>query len=227
MDGDGADEAGMADNLSASQLQAPDELHIHVNKENAEQPDMEFEMEKINREDAIWMRGDLEKKIKQFPNPNYNLFRTSTPFELFELFFIEEILNFLILESSKYALFKNMPDPKISLKEIKCFLIVLILSGYNELPGKKYFWDTEPDMKNILAAEILRRDNLFVIFCYLHCADHLNLNKKDKMSKLRALVGNLRNKFMKYFVPEPELNYILANNLYGVNPSGLVIRCGL
>ncbi|KAG5888639.1 hypothetical protein JTB14_021264 [Gonioctena quinquepunctata] len=52
-----------------SQNLAPAELHIHVNEENAEQPDMEFEMEKMNLKDAIWIRGDLRRKNKTISKP--------------------------------------------------------------------------------------------------------------------------------------------------------------
>ena len=203
------DAGGTADNLAASQLRAPAELQICVNDdmELDDQPEMAPEMQKIDPTDAIWVRGDLEEKIRQFPKPDYSAFSTSTPFELFELFFDQEVINFLVSESTRYALFKNMPDPQITPDEMKCFLVVLVLSGYNELPGKKYYWDSEPDMKNIMAVEMMRRDKFLTIFRYLHCADNLNIDKKDKMFKLRPLMDNLRGKFMTYFVLEPELNY--------------------
>jgi len=50
------------------------------------------------------------------------------------------------LETAKYAQALNCPDPKITIDEIKCFVGILIVSGYNVLPGKKFYWDKGNDV---------------------------------------------------------------------------------
>ena len=83
----------------------------------------------------------------------------------------------------------------------------MILSGYNNLPGKKCYWDKDGDMGNQLVIDAMRRDRFITIFCYFHCADNNNLDKSDKLAKLRPLIEAVQKKFIQYFVPEEELNY--------------------
>lgn len=47
------------------------------------------------------------------------------------------VIDFLIQESSKYALFLNCNDLNITPDEIRCFIAVLLVSEYNVLPGEK------------------------------------------------------------------------------------------
>jgi len=42
-----------------------------------------------------------------------------------------------VKETIRYALFVNCPDPNITNEEIRRFISILYLSGYNELPSKK------------------------------------------------------------------------------------------
>lgn len=39
----------------------------------------QLKMEKTNPADANWVTDDLDEKVKQFPEPDYNAFSTSTP----------------------------------------------------------------------------------------------------------------------------------------------------
>lgn len=50
----------------------------------------------------------------------------------------------------------NFPDPKVTLAELKCFIGILIVSVYNELPGKKYY-----DLKNLAISKAMKRDLFF------------------------------------------------------------------
>ena len=57
-------------------------------------------------------------------------------FSVFESIFGDDILSLMVTESRKYALFLNCPNPKITLEEMKVFIGILIVSGYNMVPGK-------------------------------------------------------------------------------------------
>jgi hypothetical protein len=55
-----------------------------------------------------------------------------------------------MLWNQKYALFKNKPDPRITVADLKCSIGILILSGYDVKLGKRFYWDSEDDMNNSL-----------------------------------------------------------------------------
>ncbi|XP_025192461.1 piggyBac transposable element-derived protein 2-like [Melanaphis sacchari] len=125
-----------------------------------------------------------------------------SPTHIFELFFDDEVIKLLITESLNYAVYRSFTNTNLSTDEIKCFIGILILSGYNTLPGRRFYWDSSPDMQNIIVRDCMRRDRFEEICRILHCADNSNINS-DKYYKLKPL----KNRFLKHFVPEQELNY--------------------
>lgn len=113
---------------------------------------------------------------------------------MFELFFDNEIINYLVDESQRYAQFINQPDPKISLDEMRCFLGVLLLTGYNELPSKRMYWDFKDDVKNEMVSKAMRRNRFLQIQRFLHCADNTKVTEGDTAWKIRPLMDNLKKK---------------------------------
>jgi len=61
-----------------------------------------------------------------------------SPAEVFETLFTDDILQLIVDECTRYAFYSNCADPRISKEEIKIFIAVLVLSGYNVLPGKRF-----------------------------------------------------------------------------------------
>lgn len=53
----------------------------------------------------------------------------------------------------------------------------------------------------------MKRDRFIEIMKFLHCADNLQLDPNDKMTKLRPFVNKLKRKFLEHFVPTPEISY--------------------
>jgi len=128
-----------------------------------------------------------------------------TPVEIFELFIDEDVISLFVTETKKYAFSKNENNMNVSAEEIKAFLGVLILSGYNVLPGKKFYWDTKPDMNNKLVSECIRRDRFLFICRYFHVGDNSNIHDGDRMFKLRPLIILLKK------------NFFLVNNRAALN----------
>lgn len=95
-----------------------------------------------------------------------------SPTHLFELFFDDEVIKLLITESLNYAVYRGFTNTNLSTDEIKCFVGILIMSGYNTLHGRRFYWDTSPDMQNIIVRDCMRRDRFEEICRILHCADY-------------------------------------------------------
>ncbi|KAJ8939688.1 hypothetical protein NQ318_011735 [Aromia moschata] len=127
--------------------------------------------------------------------------------DIFEEFLGDDVIGLLVEQSNKYALFCNQPHPNISKEEMKCAIGILIVTGYNELPGRDFYWDSKMDMKNSMVSDSMRRDRFRQIIKYLHCADNLQPHLQDKMWKLRPLMDLLKSKFIKNWIPEQDLDY--------------------
>uniref|UniRef100_A0A6P7FMG6 Uncharacterized protein LOC114330846 n=1 Tax=Diabrotica virgifera virgifera TaxID=50390 RepID=A0A6P7FMG6_DIAVI len=98
----------MVDNLPASQLRAPDELQVRNSNEK------DFAMEKIDATKVNWDKdGDLEATARPFPASSCEGYSNCTPFELFEKFIDDELIELLVTDSKRYAHFKNLADPKL------------------------------------------------------------------------------------------------------------------
>ncbi|POS81714.1 hypothetical protein EPUL_006555, partial [Erysiphe pulchra] len=110
-------------------------------------------------------------------------------------------------QTNLYALFKNSPNPYISKSDIKCVFAIFVLSGYNSLPGRRFYWDSQSDMHNALVCNAMRRNRFEQCLRFLHCADNNNEDSSDKMWKLRPLMNILKKHFQEHFVPVSNLSY--------------------
>ncbi|KAI4458697.1 transposase is4 [Holotrichia oblita] len=100
-----------------------------------------------------------------------------------------------------------MPDPKVSADEMKCFIAILLVSGYCVLPGKKSYWVSQSDVNNALISGAMRRDRFVQIMRFIHCADNTKPYPDDKFWKLRPFMNRLKEKFLKYYQPEQHMSY--------------------
>lgn len=124
--------------------------------------------------------------------------------DYFEMFFDDGVLEMIILASSEYCLSKNLPDVNLSEVELRAFLGILILSGYNQLPGKPMYWSCHKDLGNEAVQETMRRDRFDEIIRSLHFLENTDVDQTDKYAKLRPLISTLQKKFMQHFTPTDE-----------------------
>lgn len=156
-----------------------------------------------------WIKGadfDVEHTTSIFKS-DYSRYKNMSIVEIFENFIDDEIIEYLVIETRKYALFINCPDPNITAEEIRCFIAILYVSGYNNLPSKRHYWDSGDDMKNVAISKSMRRDRFLQICRFFHCASNTDINLDDKGWKIRPLMEMLKNRCIKNFVPEEHLAY--------------------
>jgi len=160
-----------------------------------------------NEKTTDWVKGDYEMPDLNFPTTDFSKYSHMRPVEIFELFFDDKLISYLVEQSKLYALFKNVNDFDVTNDEIKCFIGILVLSGYNGLPGKRFYWDSSDDVGNSLVKDAMRRDRFISIMRFIHCANNNEMNVNDKVWKLRPVMDMLKDKFLNHFVPSQNLNY--------------------
>ena len=209
-DSPGEDETGMAYNMPSSKLHA---VGCYVNGELIGQEEETDSAKKVQINS--WDDKDLDYEHHSFPDANYAHYYNKSPLELFELFFIDEIFTILQTESARYALSLKEPDPKITKKELKVFIGILILSGYNKYPSDYMYWDfcDHPGVK--IVVETMARDRYMQIKRFLHFADNCNASGSDKMWKLRPLMNILQSQFSNHFQPEQNLCFNESTIVHG------------
>ncbi|KAJ8935631.1 hypothetical protein NQ314_012715 [Rhamnusium bicolor] len=255
-DEDSGDEdgGGTLDNLPGSQLRAEAEIILADNtrigggstktipnpsdKPLFSKPSTSSQCTELSVPD--WIHGDIETPNHKFPEHNHEQYKGLSPTELFEKFFDEEIILLLLQETSKYALFLNCPHPKISVEELKCFIGILILSGYNTLPGKRCYWDSQDDMRNTM----IYIDNLFTgtkLLTHLrhhgyHGTGTIPLNRIPRdcpLTNKKVMEKKARGTYESILDRENGIIYIrwvdngvvtVASTLHGVKPLGNVRR---
>lgn len=214
----GAEDGGIADNLSGRQLRA--RAQIQLTRSATENEETESSSSAKDKEPATkkakkskltfnWKKKDLPSTNGMFPEGNYTALTGLSPVEVFELFFDSEVIQYLVSESNKYAVQKNDSNPSISEEEMKVYLGILLLSGYVELPEKRSFWEDALDVHNILVSESMRRNRFLDICKYLHCVDNTNIptNEGDKLWKVRPLFEKLSSRFMEQYRPESRMDF--------------------
>lgn len=117
-----------------------------------------------------------------------------TPLEHFFLFFDDDVFSLLVDKTNRYAALRNRLGD-VSQNEMKCFIGVLLLSGYVQLPRRRLLWETSLDTHNELVSRSISRDRFEFIMSNLHTCDNDNLEKSDKYAKVRPLYDALNKNF--------------------------------
>ena len=72
-----------------------------------------------------------------FSEPNFSHYNELSEIELFELFFLDELIELMVEQSTMYCLSNNWLNLNVTKEEIKVFLGILIVSGYNPLGSEE------------------------------------------------------------------------------------------
>ena len=121
-----------------------------------------------------------------------------SPTEMFELIFDEEVLSLLMKQSILYARQNNRHDFFCTIAEMKTFIGFLLFTGYHKLPREDMFWSLDPDCNVHVVRNSLSRKQFRDIKKNLHLQDNSDLDKNDKLGKVRPYL-NLLNKKYKQF----------------------------
>uniref|UniRef100_A0A2K5Q526 PiggyBac transposable element derived 2 n=1 Tax=Cebus imitator TaxID=2715852 RepID=A0A2K5Q526_CEBIM len=149
----------------------------------------------------VWTKRDIRPDFGSWmaSDPHIEDLKSQelSPVGLFELFFDEGTINFIVNETNRYAWQKNV-NLSLTTQELKCVLGILILSGYISYPRRRMFWETSPDSHHHLVADAIRRDRFELIFSYLHFADNNELDANDRFAKVRPLIIRMNCNFQKH-----------------------------
>ena len=150
-----------------------------------------------------WSKSDLtttEKARFTWPSRADKIIDyDKTPAGFFELFFDDEVYQIIIAETLRYAAQKGKHDLHIDENNVRLFIAILLISGYNVLPRRRLYWSADPSLRNEAICAAMSRNSFDEFLQYLHLANNDQLDKADKYAKVRPLMSALGQRFLKEF----------------------------
>ncbi|XP_063823717.1 piggyBac transposable element-derived protein 3-like [Ostrinia nubilalis] len=129
------------------------------------------------------------------------------PINYFDQLFNDTTINLLVEYTNLYATQKNKAG-NITFSEMKCFIGILLYSGYVSLPRRRMYWENSTDCEFSLVNRSLSRDRFTYILNHLHCCDNsLIQTQTDKFAKMRPLF-RLLNTIFQENAPAEEMHSI-------------------
>ena len=106
-----------------------------------------------------WKRVDLTFRMKDRFQWNVQPFATSdlpeNPVELFELFFDDDVVEMIVKFSNMYAQSKGNHSFSTTMQEVRTFLAILMVSGYNRVPWRRLYWSHDDDVRNVAFSSVM------------------------------------------------------------------------
>ena len=126
-------------------------------------------------------------QLNQWNQPSPKFDKNLQPHQIFELFLTDDEMQWIYLKSINYARQKGNYVFTMTIEKFKSFLVILLLSGYNELPRQERYWGRQEDTHNTLAMSLLSKNEFEDCKKYLHLCDSNALDPWDKFAKVRPL----------------------------------------
>jgi len=218
-------------NLPGGQLRADAEVNFENTESDIEDdlPLSHFvkrkKMSKPAKEknEFIWTKNDITSDLPAWDavcGPK----QQDSPVDTLFSFFDDQVMNLLVTYTNLYATVQNR-DADVTTDEMRCFIGILLLSGYNCLPRREMYWENSPDTNNKLVCNAMTRNRFRHIMQNLHCCDNANLAADDRFAKLRPLICLLNKKFMD-MAPPAEHHSVDESMVpyYGRHPTKQFIR---
>jgi len=182
-----------------------------------------------------WVKRDL--KVPDIP---WSATSTSghdrSPPSLFELFYDDELINYITEMTNLYAIQKSKKlDATPS--EIRLVIAILLVSGYVPLVNRRMYWENSEDVHNAAVSSTMPVNRFEELLRYIHVCDNTNLDQETNWQNCVHCSPCSMNVSFKTGLSHrtfPLMNRwsltmvaILQNNSSAVSRYGLVLRCGV
>lgn len=137
---------------------------------------------------------------------------SASPFDFFTLFFDDEVVNLIVMETNKYAHDKlNTPGTSnqsrinkwtdIDKDELHEFFGIIMWMGLVKMPSISHYWKTSVLYKSEIPF-YMSRNRFELILSVIHVSDNNNAPGQNRLYKIQPLVDILVDKFNTVLIPE-------------------------
>ncbi|XP_022814430.1 piggyBac transposable element-derived protein 3-like [Spodoptera litura] len=221
----GSEETADISNLARRQLLAEAEVRRTVPSsegilENVDGFDQEEEEEPPTTSQAIerpakkvktmvtrkWRYTDISvKPEKETVIPDFVLDKDN-PLQFFEMFFDNEVFELLRSSTENNAIAKGHVNFRLTIEEVKNFIGILLLSGYNNVSRYRLYWDQSIDTHHPGVASCMTRNRFDELLRFFHACDNSSLPPDDKFGKVRPLWDMMNERWLKFFPGDKHLS---------------------
>lgn len=153
-----------------------------------------------------WMCKDIPEKPDKGSEPPNFLEELDNPIHFFELFFDEEVFELIRSETEKNAIQKGNHNFRVTVEEIKRFIGILLMSGYNSVARYRMYWEQSVDCNFQGVASAMPRNRFEELLRYFHVADNNNLVPDDRFAKVRPLWNLCNKRWLQYYHGDKNLS---------------------
>ena len=94
----------------------------------------------------------------------------------------------------------------MTIKKLKSFIAILVLSGYNQLPRQEMYLKREKDNQNRMVTALMIKREFEESKQFFHLADNESLGKTDRFVKVRPLFDAVNKQCVAYYKPDQHLS---------------------
>src|SRR6218665_2729292 len=144
------------------------------------------------------MKSELRTKLSEL-----------TPTQLFEQLFTPDMFDLMARETQRYARHvRNDVDFVTSADEMRAFVGILLLSGYNIRSSEKDYWSEADDLKAECIQHLMPKNRYLKLKASLHFADNslASQSYSDRAFKIRPLLDLLNRNFLQFGVFSSKLS---------------------
>lgn len=168
-----------------------------------------------------WIDNDCEPNIPQFlgdPGLKFVPRNVSNCMDYLSIFLTEEFLEFLCIETNRYAeqFLRDIPRPvkqfsrfeawtPVDVKEMKKFLGLIILTGIVKKPTLDMYWSSRSILSTPIFGATMPRNRFQLILKFLHFNNNEEVNEEDRLHKVRKPIDHFCNLFKTVYVPNQKL----------------------
>lgn len=162
-----------------------------------------------------WDKKDFVPSVYQFDNTNSgctidNLGEEPSILTIFELFFPDEFVQKIVDQIHLYYDFldKNLTDKSrlknwkpTNVSEIYMFLAISLLMAQIKKNRITEYWSKDALIETPIFGQLMSRDRWLLLLRMLHFSDSANVDKKDRLFKIRMVVDHFRDTFKNCLYP--------------------------
>ncbi|CAG4937378.1 unnamed protein product [Parnassius apollo] len=200
----GAEEFVALQNLPGSQLRAPAEVTFHMSSDEEDDVPLSSLSKRRRTMDLTLEDSDVVPSCSSDVSTNSTFVQPTVPRNQSYRWKNRHIPNHFNQWNDEQG--QRNKVGKVTVSEMKCFLGILMYSGYVVVLRRFMYWETSTDADFRIVHNAMSRDRFTFIISNLYCCDNTVLgDSPDKFAKLRPLFDEL-NKIFTEMAPLEE-NY--------------------
>lgn len=156
--------------------------------------------------DFIWKQENLIPKIHNFSDESGATVNTEgmSRSEVFELFFNDELVKKVILETNNYG-GNNKIFTQITEDELKVYIALNILMSIIQKPSIKSYWSVDKSIETPFFKNIMSRKRFLNITTNLHFASN-TYNSTDPLEKIGEVSDMITKNFIHMYKPHKNIS---------------------